>query len=251
VGFGVLILYIDQNALDGYFSLSKEHAMIKISWARNHAHIFKLQICALLHKISIKKMKALLILCISLIILPMKEKCFAQTATVTSGVYITAKDYKKNKLNIEADCGNDKDRFERNDYFWTSNFVVIHKGKRVVYQKKDIYAYRDCNNRVWRFYNNQAYQIMEQKSIYIYTTQKIILNDVVVEKDPVVYFSVGQETEIKELTIANLKLAYADNWIFLNMLQVEPEPEKAVRSYDAEHKMYRVNYLYKHSKKEK
>jgi hypothetical protein len=74
---------------------------------------------------------------------------------------------------------------------------------------------------------------------------------VVVEKDPIVYFSVGPETEIKELTIANLKLAYADNWIFLNMLQVEPEPEKAVRSYDAEHKMYRVNYLYKHSKKEK
>lgn len=196
-------------------------------------------------------MKALFVLFISMFVLPMKESCVAQTATVTSGVYITAKDYKKNKLDIEADCSNDKDRFERNDYFWTTTFVVIHKGKRVAYQKKDIYAYRDCNNRIWRFYNNQAYQIMEAKSIYIYTTQKIILNDVVVEKDPIVYFSVGPVADIKELTIANLKLAFSDNGIFLNMVQIEPDAEKSVRSYDAEHKMYRVNYLYKHSKKEK
>ncbi len=196
-------------------------------------------------------MKALLILATSLFFLPMNEKCFAQTSTVTSGVYITAKDYKKNKLNVEADCLNEKNKFEKNDYFSTSTFVVIHKGKRVTYQKKDIYAYRDCNNKVWRFYKEQAYQIMETKSMWIYTTQKTILNDVVVEKDPVVYFSVGPEAEIKELTIANLKLAFRDNWIFLNMVQVEPEPERSVRSYDTEHKMYRVNYLYKHSKKEK
>jgi len=186
-----------------------------------------------------------------MVILPMKEKCFAQTATVTSGVYITAKDYKKNKLHVEADCFNDKNKFEKNDYIWTSTFVVIHKGKRITYQKKDIYAYRDCNNKIWRFYKDQAYQIMETKAIYIYTTQKTILNDVVIEKDPIVYFSAGPEGEIKELTIANLKLTFPENWIFLNMVQVEPEPEKSIRAYDAEHKMYRVNYLYKHSKKEK
>jgi hypothetical protein len=186
-----------------------------------------------------------------MIILPMKEKCFAQTYTVTSGVYITAKDYKKNKLHVEADCVNDKNKFEKNDYIWTSTFVVIHKGKRITYQKKDIYAYRDCNNKIWRFYKDQAYQIMETKAIYIYTTQKTILNDVVIEKDPIVYYSAGPEGEIKELTIANLKLTFPENWIFLNMVQVEPEPEKSIRAYDAEHKMYRVNYLYKHSKKEK
>lgn len=196
-------------------------------------------------------MKALLVFIAVYFFHPMKEKCFSQTSTVTSGVYITAKDYKKNKLSVEADCLNEKNNFETNDYFWTTTFVVIHKGKRVTYQKKDIYAYRDCNNKVWRFYNNQAYQIMEAKAIYIYTTQKTILNDVVIEKDPIVYFSVGPEAEIKELTIANLKLSFRENWIFLNMVQVEPDPEKSIRSYDPDHKMYRVNYLYKHSKKEK
>lgn len=196
-------------------------------------------------------MKTLIALIIALFFLPMKEKCLAQTSTVTSGVYITAKDYKKNKLNVEADCVNDKNKFEKNDYFWTSTFVVIHKGKRVTYQKKDIYAYRDCNNKIWRFYKDQAYQIMEAKAIYIYTTQKTVLNDVVVEKDPVVYFSFGPEAEIKELTIANLKLVFTENWIFLNLVQIEPDPERSVRAYDADHKMYRVNYLYKHSKKEK
>ncbi|MBP9070201.1 MAG: hypothetical protein KBG47_11875 [Bacteroidia bacterium] len=196
-------------------------------------------------------MKSLVFVMISAFFLQMTDTCFAQTTTVTSGVYITAKDHKKNKLHVEADCVNEKNKFERNDYFSTSTFVVIHKGKRVTYLKKNIFAYRDCNNRVWRFYKEQAYQIMETKSMWIYTTQKTILNDVVLEKDPVVYFSVGPETEIMELTIPNLKIAFRDNWIFLNMVQVEPESEKSVRSYDIEHKMYRVNYLYKHSKKEK
>ncbi|MBK7309543.1 MAG: hypothetical protein IPI93_01825 [Sphingobacteriaceae bacterium] len=197
-------------------------------------------------------MKALLAIVISAFFLQMTDKCFAQTsATVTSGVYITAKDHKKNKLHLEADCVNDKNKFERNDYFSTPTFVIIHKGKRVTYLKKNIFAYRDCNNRVWRFYKEQAYQIMETKSMWIYTTQRAILNDVVIEKDPIVYFSVGPETEIMELTIPNLKIAFLDNWIFLNMVQVEPEAEKSVRSYDSDHKMYRVNYLYKHSKKEK
>ena len=173
------------------------------------------------------------------------------SSTVTSGVYVTAKDYKKGKLSVEADCGNDKDKFEKNDYFWTNTFVVIHKGKRITFQKKDIYAYRDCNNKIWRFFNDQAYQVMEANTIYIYTTQKTVLNDVVIEKDPIVYFSVGAEGEIKELTIANLKLAFPENGVFLTMVQVEPEPERSVRSYDADHKTYRVNYLLKHSKKEK
>ncbi|MBK7817816.1 MAG: hypothetical protein IPJ60_09895 [Sphingobacteriaceae bacterium] len=82
-------------------------------------------------------MKALLAIVISAFFLQMTDKCFAQTsATVTSGVYITAKDHKKNKLHLEADCVNDKNKFERNDYFSTPTFVIIHKGKRVTYLKR-------------------------------------------------------------------------------------------------------------------
>lgn len=180
----------------------------------------------------------------------------AQTTTVSSGVYLTIDDYKKNKLIEEAECTNQKEKFERHDFFSRKEFVVINKGKKTTYQKKDIYAYRDCENKVWRFYNDKEYEILETKDIYIYSIKKVVLNGITVEKDPVYYFSDGANGEVKELIIDNLKLVYLNNKIFQNMLEAEfnsnkeaVNSDKAIHSYDFTHKMYKVNYLFSQSKK--
>jgi hypothetical protein len=198
-------------------------------------------------------MKAISVLA-SLMFLLLVEKNIAQTNSVTSGVYLTADDYKKNKLIEEAECTNDKEKFERHDVFSRPSFVVIIKGKKITFLKKDIYAYRDCDNKVWRFYNNQEYEILETKDIYIYSIRKVVLNGMTVEKDPVYYFSVGVNGEVKELNVDNLKSAYANNEVFRNMLVAEfnsnteaGNSDKAVHSYDFAHKMYKVNYLLRQS----
>ena len=176
--------------------------------------------------------------------------------TINSGVYLTVNDYKTNKLVEEAECTTEKEKFERHDIFSRPSFVVINKGKKTTYVKNDIYAYRDCENRVWRFYDNKEYEILEPKNIFIYRRSKILLNGLTIEKDPVFYFSNGAEGKVKELTLDNLKLTFSNNTAFYNILNAEfnssketINPDKAVHSYDLSHKMYKVNYLLNQSEK--
>ena len=176
-------------------------------------------------------------------------KSIAQNSIVTSGIFLTASDFKKNKLIQEADCENDKEKFKTNDFFSKSSFDVLYKGKKTTYQKKDIYAFRDCENNVWRFYNNKEYQIIETKALYLYTIKKIVVNGGVIEKDPIYYFSSDADGDIKELNIDNLKLTYPNNQTFRNMIDSEFQTDEAIYSYDHKHKMYLVNYLFIQSKK--
>jgi hypothetical protein len=173
------------------------------------------------------------------------KKNTAQTAIIKSGVYITKADFKENKLTEEADCTNDKEKFKKHDFFSKSEFVVINKGKKITYLKKQIYAYRDCENVVWRFYNNQEYEIMETGAIYIYAIRKLVVVEESIEREPVYYFSKGALGDIKKLSVANLKEAFIKNQAFHNLLDAEFKAPNVVEMYDAVHKMYEVNYLYK------
>ena len=117
--------------------------------------------------------------------------------------------------------------------------------------KNKIFAYRDCNNKTWRFYNNKEYQIVEKLDIYIYKLSKVVLNGLTVEKDPVFYFSRGVKGDVKQLTNENLKTVFADNSEFCRLVNAELNseiPDKATHAYDFQHKMYKVNYLLKQSR---
>jgi len=200
-------------------------------------------------------MKKLTIL-LSLILFLYGGKNAAQTINVSSGVYLTKDDFKNNKLIEEAECKNEKEKFERHDLFAKQEFVLINKGKKITYQKKDIYAYRDCKNTVWRFYNNKEYEILETTNIYIYRRVQIVMNGIAIEKDPIYYFSNGAGGEIKELSVDNLKLTYSANQVFRNMLDNEfksstdtKTTDKDIYEYDVLHKMFKVTYLFGQSKK--
>lgn len=177
------------------------------------------------------------------------QKNTAQTAPINSGVYITKDDFINNKLSQEADCQNDKEKFKKHDFFSKAQFTIINKGKKITYLKKDIYAYRDCENTVFRFYNNQEYEIMETKAIYIYAKRKIVIVGEDIERDPVYYFSKGATGDIIELSVANLKQSFINNQVFHNLLDAEFNPRNPVETFDATHKMYEVNYLYSQSVK--
>jgi hypothetical protein len=178
------------------------------------------------------------------------QKSIAQKNTaVNSGVYISKDDFINNKLTQEADCQDDKEIFKKHNFFMKAEFSIINKGKKITYLKKDIYAYRDCENTVWRFYNNQEYEIMETKAIYIYAIRKIVLVGENIERDPIYYFSHGATGNIEKLTIANLKEAFKQNKPFGNLLDGTLNAENTIEAYDSTHKMYEVNYLYKQSVK--
>ncbi|HKC68315.1 MAG TPA: hypothetical protein VKG26_08800 [Bacteroidia bacterium] len=164
--------------------------------------------------------------------------------TTGSGVYITLADYKSNKLAEDVACKkHSKEIFKKHDVFAKTSFVVINNGKKTVYLKKDLYAYRDCANTVWRFYNNREYEIVETKEIYIYILEKIVLNGIAVEKGPVYYFSNGAGGEIKKLTMANLMAAYPNQQTFY-ILGTPVKSDEDIKAFDTTHKTDIANYLY-------
>ena len=178
----------------------------------------------------------------------------AQNHIVTSGIYLTAEDYQNNKLIEEEECKKDQAEFKKHDFFTRESFEVIYKGKKKTFLKSNIFAYRDCNNKTWRFFNNKEYEIVEKLDIYVYKLSKIVLNGITVEKDPVFYFSKGLKGEIKQLTIDNLKATFAENKQFCHLVDEGLKsdiPDKAAHSYDFTHKMYKVNYLLLESKSKK
>ena len=178
----------------------------------------------------------------------LSQKSIAQKNTVVnSGVYISKDDFIKNKLTQEADCQNDKEKFKKHDFFTKAQFTIVNKGKKITYLKKDIYAYRDCENIVWRFYDNKEYEIMETKALYIYAIRKIVMVGEDIERDPIYYFSYGATGNIEKLTIANLKEAFKQNKTFGALLDNTFNAKNTIEAYDTTHKMYEVNYLYKQS----
>ncbi len=113
-------------------------------------------------------MKTISIITFHMLLL-MNTKFIAQNNSVTSGIYLTAKGFENNNLIQEADCKNDKQKFDVHRFLSKPYFDVISKNKKITYQKNEVYAYRDCEDNVWRFYNNKEYQIKETKDIYIYS----------------------------------------------------------------------------------
>jgi hypothetical protein len=179
-----------------------------------------------------------------ILLFSLSESNIAQTGSVTSGIYLSVKDFQNNKIMEEADCLNDKEKFERHDFFSRTSFVVKKNGMKLTFKKNDIYAYRDCKNKVWRFYNDKEYEIKEKRDIYIYALKKVVINGGTIERDAVYYFSKGPIGEIKELNKDNIKVVYPNNQSFHHMLDTaEVNSYKASYSYDFEHKMYKVNYL--------
>lgn len=58
------------------------------------------------------------------------------------------------------------------------------------------------------------------------------------------YFSSSASGEVKELTLTNLKNAFADNHKFHDALDAEFKSDSELTLYDSFHKVYRLNRLY-------
>ncbi|HTB07288.1 MAG TPA: hypothetical protein VK806_10085 [Bacteroidia bacterium] len=193
-------------------------------------------------------MKNISILFIALLII--SRLGFAQTTPRTilySGIYKTAQDFKDGKLSFPMNCDSASGRMKLH-HFVSGKYVSITKNKINYKLSKDsIFGYRNCKGQDYRFFENHSYeyQIAEAKSIVIYLA---LLADPTytgkgIKLAPTYFFSKTLNSDIMPLTMSNLKLAFAGNTKFCNMLDGEIKSDKDLSVYDETYKMYRINYL--------
>ena len=160
-----------------------------------------------------------------------------------SGIYMNLSDYKNNKLTYETGCTRGE-KIHVHDFFWNVSTVkVVGDGRKYTLKKDKLYAYKDCNNDVYRFYDNMEYRIAETSGIYVYVRKENTAQNKNNKVINVYYFSSTPDGEILLLNMRNLKKAFSNNEKFLDLLDKFFNAGN-VCAYDDLHKTFKVNYVF-------
>jgi hypothetical protein len=161
----------------------------------------------------------------------------------TSGVYLTAADFTAAQLSYQGFCGSGAHKLELHDVLNTPYIDVTHDHEKRRYSKSDLFGFRACDGRDYRFGGNLEYQILEAKALYIYARQISEARGKTFNTRREYYFSVGPEGQILALTLNNLKQAFPDNHKFHDSLDMTFGAGQDLAQYDDFHKMFKVNRL--------
>lgn len=168
---------------------------------------------------------------------------FGSYAKSQGGIYMNLSDYEHNKLTYETACAKGG-KIHLHDFFWNmATITVADNGKKHTLKKDELYGYKDCNNEVFRFYNNMEYRIAEAGYIYIYVQKENTAQNKDNKVVNVYYFSTKPDGEIYSLTLNNLKKAYKDNDSFSDLIDKFFNAND-VCAYDEGHNTFKVNYVY-------
>jgi hypothetical protein len=160
-----------------------------------------------------------------------------------SGIYLTATGYKDGQLAFEGDCGSKSHRLELHDVLHKAYIDVTHETEKRRYEKSDLFGFRACDGRDYRFASKLEYQILEAKELYIYAREISISHGKGSHTAREYYFSAAADAQILALTLENLKQAFPENHRFHDSLDATFGAGQALAEYDELHKMFKVNRL--------
>src|SRR5271154_7067171 len=156
-------------------------------------------------------MKTLMVLSVMTILIVGAGTTNAQNKNaVTGGLYLTSNDFQQEKLTYEIDCSNANDKIKPNEFFGSSTGYILSKGEKHEFNKKKVYGYRNCENKTYRFYNGEAYLLIDTAGFYMYyqyRPEEHIKGKGLIKKDEY-FFSKNADGDLQLLTIENLKNSF-------------------------------------------
>jgi len=161
----------------------------------------------------------------------------------TSGVYLTADDYKSGRLSFEGDCGSKAHKLELHDVLHKSYIHVTHEAEKRRFAKTDLFGFRACDGQDYRFASNLEHQILETRELYIYARDVYVSHGRGRHTTRGYFFSAGAEGPVLALTLQNLKKAFPSNQRFRDSLDTAFGPNQKLSEYDESQKMFKVNQL--------
>jgi hypothetical protein len=120
---------------------------------------------------------------------------------------------------------------------------VKHDSEKLRYSKSNLFGFRACDERDYRFASKLEYQILEARELYIYGRETSVSQGRTYRTIHEYYFSVGADGEIQPLTLGNLKQAFPENHRFHDWLDATFGAGQSLAEYDEFHKMFKVNRL--------
>jgi hypothetical protein len=135
--------------------------------------------------------------------------------------------------------------------FSSHKLTALKSGEKYIPDKRKIYGYQGNDNRSYRLYNKDAYQIMDTEGFflyyrYVYEAYTKGKGEVKMDK---YYFSRVGSSDIQLLTIENLKSAFPDNHRFHYAIDGLFRTNRELMAYDSFSKCYKLKYIYSQSLK--
>ncbi|PWK78376.1 hypothetical protein LX99_02220 [Mucilaginibacter oryzae] len=156
----------------------------------------------------------------------------------STGIYITAQDYKAGKLTYT-----DAKNLKLNQFLGGSHISLISDGKKVKLLKADVFGYR-INGVNYRFYKNEAYQVLDTAGFTLYSHEQLAPQGKGYTTNASYFFSLNENTPVTALTIANINNSFAGQADFRYSLENYFHSDSDLAIYDRFNKQYEIKYLY-------
>jgi hypothetical protein len=163
-----------------------------------------------------------------------------------NGLYLTYNDYLNHKLSYGSVVKGDK--IANHDFMESGTITVISNGAKQTFSKSEVFGYRE-NNSNYRFQDNKAYEIIDTAGFYIYKHDKLTQHGKGPKPVSTEYFSTKGNAKIMSLTQKNVDMAFASNYKFRNIVQMEFKNDDQLNEYDSAFNEYKIKELYTESSK--
>ena len=164
----------------------------------------------------------------------------AQNTNGTTGIYLTAQDYKANKLSYVLSNG---DKIELHEFLDGKNVSLTYQGQKIKLAKSGIYGYHE-NGQNFRFYHNEIYRIADTAGFTLYTRQILVQQGKGYTAATRNFYSVDIAQPVLELTIANLSNSFSADTGFRYSLRNYFVSDGDLMEYDKQTNRYKIKYLY-------
>lgn len=164
----------------------------------------------------------------------------AQTPETGKGIYLTEQDYKTHHLSYNLSS---QDKLTLNEFLNGKNVSLIYQGKKMKLAKSDIFGYR-INGHDFRFYNNEAYAIMDTAGFLLYSKQALTQQGKGYKPVEQFYFSVNTAQPVIELTVRNLWNSFPKQPDFRYSIQSNFNGDADLLTYDKALGEYKIKYLF-------
>lgn len=167
-------------------------------------------------------------------------------ASQNSGVFRTFSDYSTGKMEYEIDCATEKHKIILNDFLGKDYITVVHQNKRYNLKKSEIWGFQMCENKVSRFQGKEHFLVMEKEILWIYSQQTAQPGHPKSGGSKIIttyYFSKDGNSEIKELSLLNIKGAYPDNHKLQDAIDMQFNSDASLDEFDQFHKKFKINHF--------
>lgn len=164
------------------------------------------------------------------------------TQTYTSGLYLTQLDFETGRLSYSTKSATEMNKIRFNEFLDKPFITIKQDGKKIIFFKDDIFAYKNKRNIV-RTRHLVSHNFIERGVIWIYYKDLTVQLGKGVRRERKYFYSVSSKDEIIPLTISNLKRSFPQKYAFHNFLEAQFRSDSDLATYNTMEKKFQVNHL--------